>query len=79
MSTFRLAFDEDGLGARKFVEFESEQPTSVFTHMQTERHGRKALLSIDGDALANITLCNKGGDFWVIGARPHTGGDASES
>lgn len=79
MSTFRIAFDDDGLGARKFVEFESDHPSSVFTHLLTERHGRKALLSIDGHTLASITKCNQGGDLWVIVGRVYPEGDGFES
>jgi hypothetical protein len=66
MSTFRLTFREDGLGAGKFVEYEGDNPSSVLTLLKGERCGRSVQVDCDGRHLATLLLCNRTGDFWIV-------------
>lgn len=71
MSTFRLTFDDDGVGAGKYVEFESPDAGSVLAILQREKRGRLVDISRDGHTLATVTRCNRAGDFWIVSPPAH--------
>lgn len=70
MSTFRLTFEDDDIGTEKYVEFESENPASILSHLKREMRGRNVRVSRDGQNLATVTRCNRTGDFWIVNPRP---------
>ena len=69
MSTFRLTFEDDHIGTGKYVEFESENPATILSHLKRELPGRNVKVSQDGQDLATVTRCNRSGDFWIVNPR----------
>lgn len=66
MITYRLTFENDHLGAAKYVEFEGESPADALPHLANERPGRRAELSHRGNYIATLRRTANNDGLWIV-------------
>lgn len=66
MIAYRLTFQDDHLGAAKYVEFEGKSAADALPHLANERPGRRADLSHSGTYIATLRRTANTDGLWIV-------------